>query len=145
MTDEQKALAERKSELLARKAAKEAEIEARKEALTVQLLELEEKYDLELGTRGIDYEIVDITDCSKEHPFLVLKLGERIFHKRFVALSDDKKGLLEEQQNFVAPCCVVPGPEKFRELSNVRPGIADRAGIALLRLYGHDLGAKAGK
>lgn len=135
----------RKAELLAAREKREAEREATRERLELEYLELEAKYEEELGPKGIAFAIVDVSDCSLEHPFIVLKLGEPLPYRKFKGLTDEQKMMAEHQQNFVAPACVVPTDTQFRVLSSTRPGVAERAAAELLGLYGQDIGKKRGK
>lgn len=145
MSDSQQDLKARKAALMAAREKREAERAATRERLELERLELEDKYERELGPIGSAFDVVDISDVSLDHPFVVVKLGDAMYFRRFKGLTAEQMELIEHQQAFVADNCVVPGADKFRELTTARPGVAVRVVNALLGLYGLEVGKRQGK
>ncbi len=128
-----------KEKLVAARAAKDAREKSKAEAAQareLESLELEEKYDKELGPRGAFFEIVD----TIEGP-IVLKLGEAVLHTRF----SESKVTAADIHEYVYPCVVHPTKEKYLEIVGRRPALALRCANALATLYGAKANADAGK
>jgi hypothetical protein len=125
--------------LAAARAAKETRQNAAKEAAAAKelaLLELEERLEKEHGARGAFFEMFD----TVEGPVAV-KLGEAVLHTRFQASKMEPSDL----HDYVHPCVVHPSKEKYVEIVDRRPAIAQRAALALATLYGVKANEDAGK
>jgi hypothetical protein len=121
-----------KEKLAAARKAKEerdAARAAKREEAELAVLELEAKYEKELGPRGVDFEIVD----TVEGP-IVVKLGEAVLHTRFQSKGD--KYTDADVFDYVDPCVVHPSKEKFREMIGRKPVFAVRCASALATLFG---------
>jgi len=124
-------------ELRARKVARDEARAKAAEALEVEALTLEEKYESELGPRGVVFDVLT-TDVGN----FVIKRPEFIVAKRFMAA--DKRGD-EEVAAFVGPCIVFPAPEVFRATVLLHGGIAWRLANVALELYEARRAKDAGK
>lgn len=117
-----------------------AKLEEQKRAKALELeektLELELKYESELGPRGVFFEVVD----TIEGP-VVIKLGEAILHKRF----SESKVTPTDVHDYVTPCVVHPSREEYLQLVDRRPAIEMRCATALAALYGAKRQADEGK
>ena len=139
MSDDLKAkLAELKARKAARQAEREAQEAERKVALEIQELELEERFEKELGARGRYFELVDISDVEPDHPFVAVKLGPAVAFNRFVAgISKDDADVLALQEELLLPSCVAyPSAEEARTLFDRRPAIIPRCADRAIGLYG---------
>lgn len=124
--------AETKTKLATAREAKEKREEARDDAAgarELEALELEERFEKELGPRGSMFEIVETIDGP-----IVVKLGEAVLFKKFKAsLGGDPS--LEEMHQFVWPCVVHPTVDKFNERTSLRPGLLVMCTDALVGLF----------
>jgi hypothetical protein len=127
--------AARLAELRNRKAAREQKIEAEKQAAELARLELEEKYEKELGPLGREFAIVDCSDQGDG--FVVMKRGEDVLWNAFKA---SKMGVVDTEA-FVLPCVVSPSTDDYRKLVKRRPFVADRCAGELATLFGVKLKA----
>lgn len=130
---------DRFEELLAQKAEREKARAAAKAARAVEELELETRFDGELGPRGSQFEIIDSGDLGEG--FLVVKLGEEVLWKRFTA----SKMTSEDANQLVRPCIVYPAKEKYDEITARRGALVNRCANALATLYGVQTEVSAGK
>ncbi len=108
------------------------------ERLELEVLELEERLERELGAKGVMYEVL----ATSEGPVAV-KLGESVLHTRFTATQP--KTTDADVYNFVAPCVAHPSVEKFTEIIGRRPGVAWDAALLLQRLFHAKSEVLAGK
>lgn len=124
------------------RAKKEAKLEAKakqREAVEIEILELEERLESELGERGKAFEIVD---CSSHgEGIIAVKLGPSILHKAFMnhlaKVSEEKCAPHEAMVDaYVTPCLVQPSVDVYRAIVARRPVIADRVSNALATLFG---------
>lgn len=133
------------AEKLAAKALKAAKAEEAAKLSQIEELDLEERFEAELGPRGQSFDIIDATPLGEG--FLVLKVGIGANHKRFeTACSKAKHGPSEpDLYNFVTPCLVHPldgdpGTLKslttFKAIIDRRPSLLTRCAAVLLDLYG---------
>lgn len=122
-----------------RKAEREKAIEDRKRKFELELLELEEKFEAELGPRGSAFEIVDATDQGEG--FIVLKLGYGVAYHAF----KNSKMKEKDVHAFVLPCVVHPERAKFLELVERRHELPIRCANALVTLHGAKAEDAAGK
>lgn len=93
----------------------------------VEVLELELKFEGEIGPRGSQFEIVETVDGP-----IVVRLGEGILYERFTA----SKVTPADVHDFVYPCVIHPAKEKYLEIVARRPDIASRVAHALMNLFG---------
>ncbi len=101
------------------KAAREDARAKEAEARELLSLQLEERYEAELGPRGSMFEIV----ATLEGP-IVVRLGEAVLFKKFkAAYAGDKEPTLEDQHSYVYPCVVYPDKAKFLEIIERRPAL----------------------
>lgn len=123
---------DRRTQLVAAKAERERKRIEEKDALELELLELEEKYESELGPVGRKFLILDLTELGEG--FVVLKQGETVVYKRY---SEAKNKTDKEVEEYVLPCLVHPTTEKFLEIVNTRyPEVLYRCAHAVNRLFG---------
>lgn len=132
-------VSERLAQLREAKAKREI---ARQKALRdneLQLLELEAKYESELGPRGEEFEIVDASDIGAG--IVVVKLGESVLWTRYTAGKMSEADTLD----FVTPQIVFPERERFLALANRRGHLATRCANAIASLHGMKVQAETGK
>jgi hypothetical protein len=104
-------------------------------------LELELRFENELGPRGEEFEIVSTTSGP-----VVVKRGEPVQYKRFQAtMRGDKEPTPEDIYAYVSPCVVHPTKSEFDHLLNRRPHIAMRCANALISLQGFKEESDRGK
>lgn len=129
---------DRRSLLLANKAKREDEKRARDAARDLEELELEERFSLELGNRGEDFEIV-----STIEGFVVVKLGASVLHKRLEARGKDLNET--DVHDFIVPQLAHPDQKAYVAMVNRRRGIADMCLGAALKLHEVRFGKTEGK
>jgi hypothetical protein len=132
-------VSDRLAELRAKKEAIDAAREIERKAREVEELELEVRFDGELGPRGSQFEIINTGEIGEG--CIVVKLGEEVLFKRF----QNSKLTAEDAAAFVRPCVVYPSQSKYDEITARRGFIATRCANALATLYGVKLEANAGK
>lgn len=136
--DDAKALADlmERKEKRAREREKEAAAFARKE------LELEDKFEEELGPRGQEFEIVNVVGYGP----IVIRRGEMVLYKRFQAtMAGGKDPSPEDIHAFVWPCIAYPEKSDFNAIVDKRPHIGMRMANALLALMGAKESSDRGK
>lgn len=122
---------------LERRAEKDKAAEQARRMRLVELEELEERLERELGgPRGSKFDIVD----TVEGPIAV-QLGPSVLHKRF---RESKMGE-PDVHDFVAPCVVHPEVARFNEIASVRPGVLVDVANVLADLYAAKTEVVAGK
>jgi hypothetical protein len=120
-------LAKKLSDKAKRDQAREQEVKARK----LEALELEEKYEAELGPIKKCFDIVE----TIEGP-IVLRLGEAVLFKTFKSkFHGDKEPSLEDMHAFVYPCVVHPSADKFLERAGRFPALLVACAGALTALF----------
>ena len=127
---------EKLAELRAAKVEREkmrAEAEASREA---EILELESRFEGELGERGAAFEFVTSADGV-----IALKLPEAVLTTRFL----ESKVTAADVHDFVLPCVVHPSKDEYRAIVSKRPLVANRCATALLSLAGAKKESDAGK
>lgn len=139
MSTEEKPLEERMAELRAKKDAIDAAREVARKVRAVEEMELEVRFDGELGSRGTMFELVDSGDLDEG--FIVVKLGPEVLWKRFTS----SKTTNEDVHELVRPCVVHPSPAKYDEIVARRPALGVRAANALATLFGVKSETNAGK
>ncbi len=132
-----------KTKLKAAREAKAARLEAKAEAddaLELQFLELEEKFEKDLsGPRGSKFEILDLRDLCEG--FVVVRLGESVLYKRF----KNSKMTDDDARELVLPCVVYPTVDEFKALLLRRDAVLGRVANAAGTLHGLNLKAETGK
>lgn len=130
----------RKATRLEKEAAEEAQ-RAKHEEL--EELELEERFNQDLGKRGVDYEIVRtaVDGC------IVVKRGPAVLYKTFMQRmgKTDNTPTPEDVHNYVGPCIVHPDKATFNKITGERPQVAVRCANALMDLHGAKGAADQGK
>lgn len=126
-------------ELRKRKEEREKLREKARKAREAEVLQLEDRFETDLGPRGSAFEIVDSGELGEG--CIVVKLGEEVLWKRFSA----SKMNPEDVEQFVKPLVVHPSREKYDEIVGRRGALAIRCAHALATLYGVKLEANAGK
>lgn len=124
---------DRKAELLARRATREAEIQAQEEASELAVLELEDKLSSATCMRGRQFEIIELEDLG-EPPIAVRcdVAGIQALHKAFT----NSKMNASDLDSFIVPCLASGTPEEFRAIVARRPAVAVRCANALITLLG---------
>lgn len=113
--------------------------EVLRKAREVEELELEVRFDAELGPRGSHFEIVNSGELNEG--CIVVKLGEEVLWKRF----QNSKMSQDDAAALVRPCVVYPDLSKFEEITARRSHLVVRCANAVATLYGVKLEANAGK
>lgn len=113
------------------KRAEEAEAKALSDELVEGELELKFEKDL-AGTRGVAFEIIGTPDG-----FIVVKLGEWVHYKRFMASKRDASGipLAEDMVTFALANLVYPDREKFLAITNRYGAVATRCSNAIAAMH----------
>lgn len=115
------------------KAKRDADTEAEKERRELATLDLEEKWEKELGgKRGEAFEIVDGGTAGLI--VLAVKQGGAVFHKQFMA-SAQKEITLEACQRWTMACVVEPAPTELVASVGERVGIYTVCANKLVALY----------
>jgi hypothetical protein len=124
-------LAQRLATKLEARAKREQEREQQVKARQLEALELEERYESELGPIKKYFDILETSDGP-----IVLKLGESVLFKTFKAkLASKPDASLEDMHAFVFPCVVHPSKDRFLEITGRFPGLLVICMSALLALY----------
>lgn len=137
--------------LRARRAERDAAAEREEKEREILSLELEERFEKELGGRlGEKFVVVQ---AGHRGP-IVLKLGANVLHKQFNGTIDDnqkkgyggKTGITEEAcSKFVKPCVAYPDVKEFQSIVEELPGVLYRCAGQLAALYDADRAAARGK
>jgi hypothetical protein len=132
----------------ARKEEHDKELAKKERADEEDYLDLEAKYESELGGRhGSKFVIVNL--CDLDEGFVVLKLSEGMFHKRFESalakLKDGQKLSEVDLDQYVTPSVVHPPQEAFRALCGRRYAVWARCTNALAILNGARRSEESGK
>lgn len=132
-------VAARRAELIAKEEARQKDREAARQKAELELLEIVDKYETEIGPRGQRFQVIDATALGEG--LIVLKLGEEVLWKRYTA----SKMTDADTFDFVFPCVVHPAKELFAEIVSRRGAIAGRCAKALGELYGLKFKEEEGK
>ena len=133
-----------------RKAEREAKADAADQARELERLELEEKYEKELGPVGEKFVIV----AAAHRGSIVLKLGTNVLFKQFESGTEanQKKGfggptgITEETcTQFVKPNVVHPSVKEFLSIVDELPGVLYTCTGMLKALYDGDRAKARGK
>ena len=133
---------DRKAELLARRAKREEDAEAKAQAYDLAVLELEDKLSAELGQRGQQFEIVEFSELGE--PPVAVKCsvpGVRALYKAFAASKMNEA----DCDSYVVPCLVSPDATTYRDIVSRRPDLAYRVASAVSDLLGAKRAATAKK
>jgi hypothetical protein len=130
MTQQADQPVDRRAELLERKAQREASRAKERAAADLERLELEDKFEEDIGPIGREFTIVDCSDTGDG--FIVLKLGLDVQWNTFLA----SKMNAQDLDTFVVPCLLHPSVDQYRAIVKKRGAIAPRCGTALATLYG---------
>jgi hypothetical protein len=118
-------------EILREESAARQSLRAKKrEAAEEARLELESKFERELGPMGEKFEIIDLTNLGKG--LVVIKQGSSVIHKRF----ENSKKEDEDIEAYVMPCLAYPSADDFRAILNDLPEVLGRCAFACHRLFG---------
>jgi hypothetical protein len=121
------------------KAARDEKRRARGEALELEALELEERFETELGgPRGVKFEIV-----SNDLGNFLIRRGEFVAHKRFNAKGKDVTE--EDVFQLVLPAIAFPERESAQATFREHAGIAWDCVVAMQAMYRAKRGADQGK
>jgi len=133
--------------LRAEKAARDEAREAKRLAYEIEELELEARFEAELGPKGIAWNILDLTNLGEG--FVVVRPGETKAHKRFTgAISRVKDGQSIPDETFVAyvlPALAHPMEKEFLAIANRRHEVWPRTANAIGDLQGFVQRDNAGK
>lgn len=134
----------RYTELMRRKAERNAAIEAEREKRTIEILEIEEEQEAAGHRRGIDYEIVN----DPISPIVLQRGDSLLFEASLKALLKAKAGeemSVVENLKFVLPQIVSPDEQTARKIFDVRAGTLLRCVVALKMLHGEGASDDLGK
>jgi hypothetical protein len=92
-------------------------------------LELEAKYETELGARGVKWDMV-----SNALGNFVVKLGDTVAYKRFLAV-DEKERSEEDAARLVVPYVVHPDHKMFASIAGQHGGIYWQLALSMLQMY----------
>lgn len=109
-----------------------ARVEAKK-ARDLELLELREKFETEVGPEGEKFVIYE---GGVGDGFIVLKLGLGVLATQYA----DSKQTMADRFDFVAPCVAHPSKEAFQSINSARPLVL----LDLVNLLSGLYGVKAG-
>jgi hypothetical protein len=127
-------------EFRAQREAKRHEADQLRELL---VLDLEAKYEAELGPRGAAYQVEVFEDLDK---VIVLKRPDRLVVKRFDEAGKKKLGASEaETLDYVLPSLLYPTKEEFREWTKVHPSIVLECTGSLRQMEGLRIREQLGK
>ena len=151
MEDEKpKTLDQKLAEARARKQERDAKADEEDKARELLALELEERFEKELGPVGEKFGIIDAGHCGP----IVVKLGLNVAHKSFNAGVDEnqkkglggKTGLTEELcHKFVKPSVVYPTIPEWQAIVEEFPGVLYKCTAMLASLYDADRAKTRGK
>jgi len=129
----------RLAELLAAKEKREHDREEAKAASQLAELELEERFEADLGPRGVAFEIIDLTDLGAG--FVVVKRGEAVLYRQMKA----SKITEDDVQRFVKPQIAFPDKVEFLEITGTFYAVWTRCFDALVALHGFKAKEERGK
>ena len=124
MSEEKKhpTVAERLAAAQKEKELREAKRREAAELRELEALELESKFESELGARGIAFDIV-----SNDLGNFVVKRADLVAHKKVDAAIDANKFTIEDAFAFVTPHLVYPTREVFLPILREHSGIVNSA------------------
>lgn len=117
-------------ELREAKAKREALYKEQEEIRELQELELEEKYSMKLGVRGVDFEIL-----NTPKGLFVVRKPDFTVAKKYNSIPAAKQ-TDEDVWAFVTPHIVEPQQDVARAVMQEHGGLAYRCAVALHNLYG---------
>jgi hypothetical protein len=113
--------------LRAKKADRETARAAEAKARELEALELEERFESELGPRGVAFELVE-TEVGN----FVVARPDYLVAKSFL---DKDERSSEDTSAFVAPCIRFPAQADYRVVTQSHGGIVHRCCLAALAMY----------
>lgn len=126
-----------KAELLAAREVREKAAAERAEAHELAVLELEDRFSTELGTRGVDFEIVEE---GLETPIVVKRALGVVYTKW---RSDPNT--VQSTTEFIEASLVYPTREEFHAIAKDFPPIRERCENAIAALFKAKFRGDAGK
>ncbi len=131
---------EKRARLLSEKAAREAARAKALEAREILVLELEERFEKELGgPMGSEFDIVHTGFL--ESP-IVVKRPSAVEHKTLTSAKDLTDAMIG---NYVRPNVLHPSKEEYLAIVDKRPALNARCANAMTALQGNNATAEAGK
>lgn len=119
------------------------------EANTLEVLELESKFESTTGVRGIDFEILDLSVKDSDGayvgrlgpPVVLVRAKSSIIHKKYTS------GKITEvtTYDYVTPHVEFPKKEDFVAVYDKHPVVLTRCANALVTLYGAKSEERGGK
>jgi hypothetical protein len=97
--------------------------------LELEALQLEAKYEAELGPRGVKVDIVSNAIGS-----VVVKLGDNVAYKRFLR-GDLKDRTEEDAAALVTPYVVHPARTEYLAMAAAHGGVHWQCAFAMLKMY----------
>lgn len=130
---------DRRAELLAKKVEREKQREAEAEAHKLLLLELEDRFEEEVGVRGRDYEIVDLGKWGEGA--IVVALPKSVHIRAF------RNSKMNEPQKWdlVKACLLYPEVDKLKEVAARRDFVISHCANAACELHALDMREREGK
>lgn len=103
--------------------------EAQAQERELAALQLEAKYEVELGARGVKFDIV-----SNALGSVVVKLGDSVAYKRFLKVPDTER-TEEDAAALVTPYVVHPTRAEYLAMAQSHGGVHWQCALAMLQLY----------
>jgi hypothetical protein len=143
MTDKEITIDERLADARQAKADREKKIEDASKIRELLVLDLEAKYDAELGPAGVAFEIIEFKQLDK---VCAVKRSAPVVVKRFDLAAKKKTGQTDEDAlEYVIPNLLHPSKEEFRSWLGQHPSIVWECAGALRRMEGLRAQEVAGK
>lgn len=134
---------ERLAEARQAKAERDKKLEDVAQRRELLVLDLEAKYDAELGPAGVHFEVLEFKQIDK---VVAVKRAAPIVVKRFDDAAKKKLGqTVEDAWEYVKPNLLHPSKEEFKAWSEVHASIVWEAAGALRRMEGLRASEVAGK
>lgn len=134
---------ERLAEARLAKAEREKKLEEVAKARELLVLDLEAKYDAELGQAGVHFEVLEFKQIDK---VVAVKRAAPIVVKRFDDSAKKKTGqTVEDAMDYVLPNLLHPTKEEFKGWCSVHASLMWEAAGALRRMEGLRASEVAGK
>lgn len=111
--------------------------EDERKAKTLERLELIDKFETDLGPRGREFVVVDVTNLGEG--FVVLRKPTAASHKRYmnaVEKAKDKGKPIEEADTnqYVLPCVVHPEKATYSRIANERHDVPVQCAAAMMSM-----------
>lgn len=121
------------------KAARDEARRLRDGAIELEALELEERFEREIGPRGLAFQLVTTALGT-----VVVRRADHVAYKRFQAV-DGAKLSIEDVQALVAPHVVHPTREEYLATTKDHGGIAWACAKAMIEMFEAKRGVDSGK